>query len=441
MSIIKNTVSIILRDGITVILNLIISIILARSLGPDLLGIWFIFLTIFTLLDTFFRTKAETCSIYFSASGDMKIYDLERNLIIITICSILLMSITFFLGFEHIYNYFFNNVDVNYRSHLKLLLLTVSLSFIATIYFYLWLGKEKFKFYNYSILGQSIINFVLIIFLTFLYKDTVWVPLTALTCSWFFAAIFGISFFRIKKYYLNTSNDYSLKNIPILLKGSMHVYSGAIIKSFQDQLPRLVILYLFPINQLAFLGQSQLIMNLFIRFSTAVGNVLYPRLASLDEKNQVSLIMQSIRISLIINSLIIILLTLTIDFLVSLVYGDEYSTMTLYLYFMLPSSLILIQGLIMEQHINGRGDFKLKVILNLISCLGLVITLLFFYNDLENIHIAIAIAVSNILYTITACIIFIYKYNIDITKMIPKRNDFRLIINFIINFKLEKISK
>ena len=103
-----------------------------------------------------------------------------------------------------------------------------------------------------------------------------------------------------------------------------------------------------------------------------------------------------------------------------------------------PHKLISV-GDVLTLSINDQ--VKILEVLDIPKRRGPFVETLFFYKDLENIHIAIAIAVSNILYTITACIIFIYKYNIDITKMIPKRNDFRLIINFIINFKLEKISK
>jgi O-antigen/teichoic acid export membrane protein len=172
-------------------------------------------------------------------------------------------------------------------------------------------------------------------------------------------------------------------------------------------------------------------MNLFIRFATAVGNVLYPRIASLDNWDQINLITQSIRISLIINSIIVFILVISIDVLVRLIYGNEYYGMVLYLYFMFPSALILIQGLIMEQYINGRGDFKLKVLLNIVSCLGLIITLIIFIDDLKNIHIAIAISISNIMYTIAAAYVFVYKYKIDIKKMIPTKIDLILIFDFI----------
>ena len=57
-----------MRDGVSAALNLFTTIILARNLGPETLGIWFIYLTIFSLLDALLRTKTETSSVYFLAS-------------------------------------------------------------------------------------------------------------------------------------------------------------------------------------------------------------------------------------------------------------------------------------------------------------------------------------------------------------------------------------
>ena len=432
LSIIKNTRNIMMRDGVSTALNLFTTIILARNLGPETLGIWFIYLTIFSLLDALLRTKTETSSVYFLASKQISFADLERCLLLITFVTSLIACIVIYILSDQIYGYFFDGFHEKFRLHFYSVLLTLSLSFFATCYFYLALGLENYHLYNLTILAQSIVNCISVFIFSFILSGSIWIPIFSLNISWSIAAAIGFFYFRKRtSHSYNFFNKNTLALIPNILKSGLKVYASSLIKTLQDQLPRLFIIGLFPVSHLAYLGQSQLIISLVVRFSTAIGNVLYPRLASLDHVSQVELIQKVIRISLILNAVFLFILYLIVEPLVIIVYGDQYIEVANYLKILIPSAFFIIPGLLLEQLINGRGDFGLKIVIAISSFIAMAVSLLIFYSNLSPFTIAISIAISNIVYSVTVFCIIKRKYKIKIGSFIPNRHDYDLILKFL----------
>jgi O-antigen/teichoic acid export membrane protein len=421
-----------MRDGVSTALNLFTTIILARNLGPETLGVWFVYLTIFSLLDALFRTKTETSSVYFLASKQISFEDLERCLLLVSFFTSLIACLIIAVLGDEIYRYFFNGLDENYRFHFYSVLLTFALSLFATCYFYLALGLEDYRLYNLTILAQSIVNFVFVFIFSFILSGSIWIPIFSLNISWAIAAAIGFLYFRkFRSHSFNFFNRNTLALTPNILKSGLTVYASSLIKTLQEQLPRLFIIGLFPVSHLAYLGQSQLIVNLVIRFSTAIGNVLYPRLASLDQASQVELIQKVVRISLILNAVFLFILYLIVEPLVVVVYGDQYLDVADYLKILIPSAFFIIPGLLLEQLINGRGDFSLKILINISSFTAMILSLLLFYSNLSPFTIAISIAMSNVVYSATVFLIIKRKYKIEIGSFIPGKEDCMLVMKFV----------
>ena len=421
-----------IRDGVSTALNLITTIILARNLGPETLGIWFIYLTIFSLLDTLLRTKTETSSVYFLASKQILLADLERCLLLITFITSLIACVIIFVLGNQIYGYFFDGFDGKFKLHFYSVLFTLSLSFFATCYFYLALGLENYRLYNLTILTQSVVNCLSVVIFSFIISNSVWIPIISLNISWSLAAAIGFFYFRKRTTHsYNFFNKNTLVLVPNILNSGLKFYVSSMIKTLQDHLPRLFIIGLFPVSHLAYLGQSQMIISLFVRFSTAIGNVLYPRLASLDPVSQVELIQKVVRISLILNGVFLFILYFIIEPLVLIVYGDQYMEVAKYLKIIIPSLFLVIPGLLLEQFINGRGDFSLKVLIYFSSFIAMFLCLLLFYSNLSPFFIAISISFSNIIQSLAIFFVIKLKYNIQISSFIPNSNDCILIMKFI----------
>ena len=420
-----------LRDGAATAFNLLTTVILARNLGPETLGIWFIYLTIFSLLDSLLRTKSETSSVYFLASKQISFADLERCLLLITfITSLIACLITFVLA-DQIYGYFFEGLHVKFGLLFYSVLLTFSFSLFATCYFYLAIGLENYRIYNLTILTQSIVNFISVFIFSTILSGSIWVPIFSFNISWLIASVIGFLYFRkCTSHSYNFFNRNTLALIPRILKPGLKLYASALIKTIQELLPRLFIIGLFPVSHLAYLGQSQLIISLVIRFSTAIGTVLYPRLASLDHVGQVELVQKVVRISFILNGVFFFVLYLIIEPLVVTVYGREYIQVANYLKILIPSAFFIVPGLLLEQLINGRGDFGLRILVAISSFLAMAVSLMIFYASLSPFSIAISIFISNIVYSITVFCTIKRKYKIEIGSFIPRKHDYDLIVKF-----------
>ena len=102
-----------------------------------------------------------------------------------------------------------------------------------------------------------------------------------------------------------------------------------------------------------------------------------------------------------------------------------------YLKIIIPSVFVVIPGLLLEQFINGRGDFSLKIIIYLSSFIAMFLCLILFYSNLSPFFIAISISFSNIILSLTIFFVIKFKYNIQISSFIPNRNDCILIMKFI----------
>ena len=65
MSFAKKSFSILKRDILLFVLNVFTSIVIARKLGPELLGIWIIISLIPAYAEAFGRTKFDLAAVYF----------------------------------------------------------------------------------------------------------------------------------------------------------------------------------------------------------------------------------------------------------------------------------------------------------------------------------------------------------------------------------------
>jgi len=65
MSITSKVFSIFQRDALIFIANLLTGVVIARTLGPDILGAWVILMIIITYAEVLGRPKSDLASVYY----------------------------------------------------------------------------------------------------------------------------------------------------------------------------------------------------------------------------------------------------------------------------------------------------------------------------------------------------------------------------------------
>jgi O-antigen/teichoic acid export membrane protein len=130
------------------ILGFIISVILARALGPTGRGIYALIVLIPTIMLRLGSFGIEAASVYFIGSKRYKIQDIVSNSLLSSIIiSLTLILIFFGISNLDIFNNFIQANQINLK-YLWLVILTIPFSLIYGFLRYIFLGKEKIIIFN-----------------------------------------------------------------------------------------------------------------------------------------------------------------------------------------------------------------------------------------------------------------------------------------------------
>ncbi len=417
--------SIYARDILVVLLNFFTGVILARKLGPEMLGVWFLLLSLNSSLDAFGRTKAEIASVYFSGKFQIKTSDIIVNLNFITLISLLLLFLLAWLNFDRIYWYLFSNASGDYRPHLMLVIASLIVSFFSTNYFYFFLGEQKFALYNKIVFLQGTTNFLLVILFIYIFKIGLWSPALSLFLSWTISL--SISLYKKHKPSEQQNGHLSWHTCKLLLKGGFSFYISGLLQMLQDQSPKLITLSFLTFSQLAMLAQAQIIFSLLLKIPNAINTVVYPVLGKLNQENLVKTALFSFKICFILMVFVVIIFFFVIEKLIILAFGIEYIGTADFLFFLAPSIIFLGPAIILCSSFNGMGLFHISPILQLAPVTALLLCIYFFSPTLGANSILQFMSLANIVFALITVFWFIRKFNLTLNHLIPSYKDLSLL--------------
>lgn len=163
MSLAKKSLSIFIRDGFLFISNAVISIILARSLGPQYLGLWFTLNLIPSYAELFGRIKIDVAAVYFLSKGK---YSLDEILPVINTLAIIFSAaiVGIYLIFAPSINLFlFKEFANEMKFFAILILMQIPLTFLYMNYLYVHIYLDDRKVVNRMALMRSLVSFIIII--------------------------------------------------------------------------------------------------------------------------------------------------------------------------------------------------------------------------------------------------------------------------------------
>src|SRR5262245_11763044 len=100
MSLANKSFSVLLRDVVLLGTNLVTSVVIARGLGPHMVGLWVVLNMIPSYAETLGRLKADAGAIYFLGSGAHAVGDVVFALNAIALVSGTLIVLPVLFGFE-----------------------------------------------------------------------------------------------------------------------------------------------------------------------------------------------------------------------------------------------------------------------------------------------------------------------------------------------------
>ena len=356
MTFFNSVLSVFKRDIFIYCLTIAVSIIVARTLGPEILGIWIALSLISQYADFFARLKSDLASVQFLGEAE---YSRETILfgssIIALFTSLAIVGMLLYLQ-DNIMALILGDDSAQYHIIFLLIVACLPFEFLLSCYKYFYLGVENINFYNTINIVMSVSNFLLIIcFLSFN------LGIAAIALAKILSTFMTLVMVLIHLHIVNKQRVYS----PHLSKRFVHKLalassgfygSNLLINLFDVSFRTFGAIFLAKAN-LAFFNQAESLSRLIIKLSESVATVLYPRISRTHRSEEaINLTILTFKCLIIVQLLIALPLLLMGETVIVFLYGNAFIDVASYLRWMILPFILFSAVNVFKIHIEGRGE-------------------------------------------------------------------------------------
>ena len=334
------------------IISVLTSIVLARNLGPLILGIWSILLLIQSYIETFGRTKTEVASIYFVGKQKFPAAVILKNLTFISIFTSISIVFFCFLNFNNIYDIFFSKTEQNYSIELSFLLITIPFQFFYLAILNINIAFENINIYNSMKFIYCFLFFILNVFNLYILDLGLRSVLITNLISVIAALFFGYT--SIPKNIRN-SGYLNLKIALEMFRYGMQFYISSLMSELLQNTNKLIASSILTPQFIGFLIQGDRFCSFLEKLSAPIHTIIMPTISKSDKKNAVTLVMTMFRITSILLLFISFLILIFIKPLILLFYGEQFSNIYIAVYLLIPGYYCLSISLILKAFYSGIG--------------------------------------------------------------------------------------
>lgn len=409
--------------------NLLTGVVVARSLGPTMLGVWMILSLLPAYAESFGRLKADVASVYFIGQKTFRREDILFNLNVIALVSSILVVGIVFWQFELMYEWLFVNEIADYRAELSALSIQIPLNFLYLNYSYFHLANENINTYNRMLVIYALVNSTIAIILLLFTTLGLWSVIIASLLSLLLALLYGwksIDRESWKQGHLDRKVSFAL------IKYSLHIYFSGILGQLRQSGTNLIALSYLLSSQIAFLGQGQGVGRILFKMSNAINDVLYPRISKTGS-SVINITCKSFRISSILLLCGGLILAIAAEVLIIFLYGEPFRPTIEVVYYLLPGLVVIGASSSLISFFNGTGRAKL---IPRVQILPILIQILLAFQLIELwglVGAVLSITVGMILYGINLIIVFIKITKIPANQLLPNFDDFHYLMMFAFN--------
>ncbi len=398
MKFLKDTILTFSTQLTSVIMGIVTSIVLARSLGPGNLGVYSLIILTFTFLGTFGSLGITIANTYYGVKKEYKWNEIASNSLIVAfaIGIILIISFLIFFFLDHS---FLENID------LKLVLIPlIATPFILLMpYFqYILLGQNRIKEFNFTNIIFSFLYLILIVIVFFLNGNLLGV-MVSWTATYLISAIITLTFvFKSTPFKLQFNVELFKKSLNYGIKG----YLSNVITSFIYRID----LYLisFILLDYASVGYYSIAVGLaesLWYLPGVVGTLIFSKTPGLSDEENNKFTPKVCRNTLFITIILAVILFLTSKYIVLILYGPKYLPVLEPLWVLIPGIVALSINKVLANELTGRGK---PIISTYVSIITLIINIILNLVYIPFLGIVGSALASSISYTISAVLILAY---------------------------------
>lgn len=428
-SLIKSALSIMQRDAFVQIINILTGVIVARSLGPEILGIWVILSLISAYAESFGRLKTDISSVYFLSSGKAKQEEVLFSTTLFALLSSLIIVLLTLWQIEFIQELLFKKSELDFTTELTLIILLIPFEFLLLNYSYFFISLENVKSFNKIKVLQAILNFSLIILLIFYFNLTLWALVIARMLSTLITL--GYSWNNINRSgWIKLSDRWNLSITKKILSYALNFYLIGIIGSINRLTIRSLSALSLNFSQLAFYNQGEAASRLMNIIPNSVEVILYPNISKLEEKDAaLEIACVSFRVTLLALIIVGMTLFLIANPLIIFLYGIEFEKTAEVLKIAIPGIIVGSSCLSIKSFFEGKGQANLIPKLQIIPVILQILIAYFLINSYGLIGAAVSFSLGSALYGIVIFVAFIKINKLSFFRVIPQIGDIKLIYN------------
>jgi len=339
MSLAAKSTSILKRDAFLYAMRILTSVVIARKLGPEVLGVYVILSLIPSYAESFGRLKFDIAAVYFLGKGKYTMGEMVLTLNVLALATSGLIVSAVLWQFDWIYNLLFSNTEYDATLLMYVILLQVPLHFLFMNYSYLIIHREDAAIYNRMIIIQALVSSLLPAALLLLTDMGLW----ALACSAVLGTLLSLLYGIIGLG--STGAGGKIVNLPLIRDLSHYgskLYAGGLVGHFQAYITNLLTVLYLATAQVAFFSMARGFGQMIDRVPAALNTILFPRLTKASDPEEAArLAARAFRLMFIMLMVVGSVALILIRPAVHLMYGSAFLPVVL-------PFMILIPGIILS---------------------------------------------------------------------------------------------
>ena len=358
MSLANKALSVFSRDILLFFSNLVTAIVVARSLGPEILGIWVVINLVPTYVDMLLRSKVDISAVYFLGIKKYGIGDITLAIHVCALISSLVALTPFFFYFDDFSLFLLKNAEKQYSSHLLVILLVIPLNFLYLNYLYLHTFHEDAKRINYMVLSRFLLSSLITIVSLLMLDTGLYGLIIAAICGLATSVLIGALTFKHEKASGPIINVALIKD---LISYAYKVYLAGLMVNLNAYIVQLfVVHYLLPSN-LAYFSIAQQLCLLLDKIIGSLNTFLFPRITKGTHQENINLTSKVVRVASVVMFIVFCFSCLFIYPAINVLYGNEYLPVVTLFLIMLPGVILSSIAGVFSVYFTGVGKAEIVV--------------------------------------------------------------------------------
>lgn len=415
---------------ITLIINLLIGIIIARSLGPDVQGLYKSVLIVPLMIVSLAELGIRQSTMYYLGQNIYSINKIFTSLIYILIFT---SSIGVLISYSIL-------STSNSKPDKLLIFFAISyipIKLLVTYISGIFLGKEDIKEFNKFKWIPSVFNLIGLVFFVLLLE----MGIEGALSSFLIANIF-FAFYAVRKVLklINFSFEFDYYIIKNLLKLGFFYALSLFVIQLNYKIDILLLSELSNLNEVGYYGVGVSFSELIWQIPTAFGIVIMSRAANSNNEESINIsVNKLLRISLLIGLVATVGLYILAPILIPLVYGDLYEKSIDIVQIILPGILFFIVFKVLNSRLAGKGKPEIALFVFAPSVIINILLNIIWIPKYGGIGSAWATNVSYIFSSIILIIVYSKKMNTTLKDMFYyKKSDFNVFVQLYNKFFQKK---